>query len=61
MDAYENPKGQPAPAILAALGRLLAQLDDPSKADMHDTLRDMAGLALGELCARYRVKPKKSP
>ncbi len=60
MTAYGHPQGQPTPAILAALGRLLAQLDDPDWAADHDTVRDMAGLAMGELAARYRLKPKKS-
>jgi hypothetical protein len=57
MTAYGKPAGQPTGAILKALARQFAQLDDPGKADMHDALRHMAGRALGELCVRYRVKP----
>lgn len=60
MTAYGHPQGQPTSAVVAALGRLLAQLDDPDKTAMPDAVRDMAERALGELCARYRLKPKKS-
>ena len=58
--AYGHPQGQPTSAVLAALGRLLAQLDNPDKTDMPDAVRDMAERALGELCSRYKLKPKKS-
>jgi hypothetical protein len=39
MTAHGHPQGQPTPVILAALAR---QLDDPQKANMHATLRDLA-------------------
>jgi hypothetical protein len=55
MTAYGNPVGQPTPAILAALGRLLAQLDDPERAKDHATVRDMASGAVRELCRRYGI------
>lgn len=55
MAAYGKPAGQPTPAILAALGRLLVQLDDPEKARNHATVRSMAGRAMGELCSRYGI------
>lgn len=57
MAAYGKPQGQPTTAILAALGRLLKQLDDPSKADMHATVKDMAEQAMRELRSRYGMKP----
>jgi hypothetical protein len=57
MTAYGKPAGQPTSVILKALARQLAQLDDPSKADMHDAVRHLAGRVLGELCRRYKVKP----
>jgi hypothetical protein len=60
MTAYGKPAGQPIPAILAALGRQLAQLDDPEQARYHPALRDMAERALGEVCSRYKLKPKSS-
>ena len=56
-----NPQGQPTRALLAALGLLLGNLDDPEKTDLHDSQRWAAERALGELCARYQLKPKKSP
>jgi hypothetical protein len=49
-------QGYSTATILKALVRQLAQLEDPSKADMHDTVRDLAGLAMGELCRRYRAQ-----
>lgn len=55
MAAYGKPAGQPTPAILAALGRLLAKLDDADQAKDHATVRSMAGRALGELCSRYGI------
>ena len=39
---------------------IASSLDDPSKADSHEALRHMVGLALGELCRRYKVKPISS-
>lgn len=60
MTAYGKPAGQPTDAILRALARQLAQLDDPEQATYHDTLRHMAGRVLGELCERYRIKPISS-
>jgi hypothetical protein len=60
MAAYGNPAGKPIGAILAALGRQLAQLDDPEQARYHPALRDMAERALGELASRYGLKPKTS-
>lgn len=57
MTAYGHPQGQPTPAILAALARLLAQLDNADRKD-RATLRSMAGYAVGELCARYGLHPK---
>lgn len=56
MTAYGRPQGQPTPAVLAALGRLLSQLDDPEQARYHATLRDMAERAVRELCSRYGFK-----
>jgi hypothetical protein len=56
MTAYGKPAGQPTPAILAALGRLFVQLDDPEKVSSYATLRSKAGQALGELASRYRIK-----
>ena len=61
MTAYGKPQGQPTAAILAALGRQLAQLDDPSGADMHNALRDMAERGMRELCHRYGLHLKSSP
>jgi hypothetical protein len=60
MAAYGNPKDKPTKDVLHALERQMAQLDDPGKADSHETLRHMVGLALGELCRRYKVKPISS-
>jgi hypothetical protein len=60
MAAYGNPRGKPTKDVLHALERQLAQLDDPAKAESHETLRHMVGLALGELCRRYKVKPISS-
>lgn len=60
MLAYGRPQGQPTAAILAALGRQLAQLDDPSKVDQHDTLRYMAQQGMRELCQRYGLPPESS-
>jgi hypothetical protein len=57
MAAYGKPQGQPTTAILAALGRLLKQLDDPERAADHSTLKDMASKAVRELCSRYGMKP----
>ncbi len=57
MSAYGHPQGQPTQAILAALSRQLAQLDDPEQAGMHATLRRMASDAVRELVARYKLKP----
>lgn len=56
MTAYGKPAGQPTPAILAALGRLLAQLDKPDRAKDHATVRSLAGQAMGELCSRYGIE-----
>lgn len=61
MTAYGKPIGQPTAAILAALGRLLAQLDDPGKADQHDTVRHMAQQGMQELCQRYGLHLESSP
>jgi hypothetical protein len=58
--AYGNPKGKPTKDVLHALERQLAQLDDPAQATWHEGLRRMVGLALGELCSRYKVKPISS-
>lgn len=60
MTAYGKPAGQPTSAILKALARQMAQLDDPEQARHHPALRDMAERALGELCSRYKLKPKTS-
>jgi hypothetical protein len=60
MTAYGKPAGQPTTAILAALGRLLVQLDDPSKADQHGAVRHLAEQAMGELASRYGIKLKTS-
>ena len=60
MAAYGNPKDKPTKDVLHALEGQMAQLDDPSKADSHEALRHMVGLALGELCRRYKVKPISS-
>lgn len=60
MAAYGKPAGQPILAILAALGRQLAQLDDLEQSRYHPALRDMVERALGELCSRYKLKPKTS-
>lgn len=57
MTAYGKPAGHSTTVILKALARQLAQLDDPKHADMHDTVRDLAGRSIGELCRRYKVKP----
>lgn len=54
--AYGHPKGQPTPAVLAALAQQLAQLDDPDQVNDHDTLRSMAAQVLHELATRYRIK-----
>ena len=59
IQAYGKPKGQPTPAILVAIGRLLTQLDDPKQAASHATLRLMAEQAMRELCERYSLKPIK--
>ena len=56
-----KPDGQPTGAILGALGLLLGNLEDPQKADLHESQRWAAERALGELCARYKLKPQKSP
>jgi hypothetical protein len=56
MTAYGHPQGQPTPAILAALGRLLVKLDDPEQASGHATLRDMASGTVRELVTRYKLK-----
>lgn len=55
LNAYAEPVGQPTPAILAALGRLLAQLDDPDMAAEYKTLRRFAQSAVRELCTRYGI------
>ena len=55
-----KPEGQPTGAILSAIGLLLGNLEDPHKADLHESQRWAAERALGELCARYKLKPKKS-
>lgn len=59
--AYGKPAGQPTAAILAALARQFAQLDDPSKASEHDTVRSMAKQALRELESRYGIHLESSP
>jgi hypothetical protein len=56
-DAYGNPYGKPAHVILASLDWLLAQLDDPGRADDHAKLRGLAGLAMRELASQYGIKP----
>jgi cytochrome c553 len=61
MTAYGKPAGQPTAAILQALGRQLAQLDDTSQSAMHDTLRHMAEQAMRELCTRYGLHPESPP
>lgn len=61
MTAYGKPAGQPTAAILGALSRLLAQLDDPGKANQHDTVRFMAQQGMRELCQRYGLHPESSP
>jgi hypothetical protein len=59
MQAYGHPAGQPTAAILAALARQFAQLDNPERTADHDTLRDMAGQGIKELCKRYGIKHLK--
>jgi hypothetical protein len=60
MAAYGNPAGKPTRDVLKALTRQLAQLDDPEQAQYHPALRDMAERALGEVCSRYKLKPRTS-
>jgi hypothetical protein len=55
--SYSHPEGHSTHVILKVLARQLAQLDDPSKVSSHDTVRDLAGLAMGELASRYGIKP----
>lgn len=57
-DAYGAPQGKPTHVVLASLGQLLAQLDNPDRAADHASVRSLAGLAVGELCARYGLHPK---
>lgn len=56
-----NPQDQPTRALLAALGLLLGSLDDPQKAELHDSQRWAAERAVRELCERYDLKPFSSP
>lgn len=60
MAAASQPEGQPTGAILNALGLLLGTLDDPEKADLHESQRWAAGRAVRELCERYGLKPFSS-
>lgn len=60
MTAYGKPAGQPTAAILGALGRLLAQLDDPERAADHTTVRYMAQQGMQELCQRYGLHLESS-
>jgi hypothetical protein len=55
-----KPEDQPTGAILSALGLLLGNLEDPQKADLHESQRWAAEQAIRELCKRYGLKPKKS-
>lgn len=52
-----KPEGQPTRALLAALGLLLGNLDDPEKAALHDSQRWAAERAIRELCERYGLEP----
>lgn len=54
-----SPQGQPTGAILAALGLLLGSLDDPQKAELHDSQRWAAERAMEDLCSRYGLKQKR--
>jgi hypothetical protein len=58
--AYGHPQSQPTDAILRALARLLAQLDDPGRLRERGTLRSMAEQAVRELCTRHGLKPFSS-
>lgn len=58
--AAGDPKGQPTGAILDALRLLLANLDNPQKADLHESERWAAARAVRELCERYGFKPFSS-
>ena len=60
MTAYGKPTGQPTAAILAALARQFAQLDNPEREADHATLRSMAGQAIRELCSRYSLPLESS-
>lgn len=55
-----KPEGQPTGAILSALGLLLGNLEDPQKADLHESQRWAAERAIRELCKRYGLKPISS-
>jgi CRP-like cAMP-binding protein len=55
--AYSHPEGHSTSVILKALARQLQQLDNPNKAGLHNSARDRAGQAIGELCRRYGIKP----
>lgn len=56
MAAASQPAGQPTGAILNALGLMLGNLDDPEKADIHESQRWAAERAVRELCERYGLK-----
>ncbi len=60
MAAACEPKDQPTGAILDALGLLLGNLDNPQKADLHESERWAATRAVRELCKRYGLKPFSS-